>query len=112
MNFISTLNKLTNASSIIRHIHKTNIIVDAAVNKLLKHATNIQESSGSKSELFYQLLINNKIQAKICKLQTNDNNTHTIILLTKDKSTDVYEYQDFIKNYNTKIQSLIQESPG
>jgi hypothetical protein len=112
MNFISTLNKLSNASTIIHHIRKTNIIVDSAVNKLLKLAINIQESSRSQSELCHQLLIINKIQSKVCEVQTNDNKSHTIILLTKDKSTDVYEYQDFIKNYNTKIHSLIQELPG
>lgn len=110
MNFISIINKLNQASSIVRHIRKTNIIIDAAANKLLKLAINIQESSGSQPELPQQLLIINKIQSRILKLKTSDNNTHTIICLTKNKSTDVYEYQDFITNYHSKIQTLIQES--
>ena len=112
MNFISIINKLSNASSILRHIHKTNIIIDSAANKLLKLAINIQQSSGSQPELVKHLLIINKIKTQLLQIQTNDKNTHTIICLTKNKSTDVYEYHDFMANYHAKIQELNQESAG
>lgn len=112
MNFISVFHKLHNVSTLFRHIHKTNIIIDSAANKLLKLAINIQESSGSQPELVKHLLIINKIQSRILQLKTSDNNTHTIICLTKNKSTDVYEYHDFIENYHAKIQELNQESAG